>query len=146
MKVSASKLAPGYSREQLFAIASDIESYPSFLPLCQATRILEQQGDQMTVDNVFRLGPARIRFTSFATFFHPERIEIVSTEDPFERLEITWLIELIDETECRVTFEADTRFRSPLVGKLAELFGPNTEQRTLDAFFSEAGRRFSRQE
>ncbi len=146
MKVAASRPAPGYTQKQLFQIAADIESYPNFLPLCQATRILERDGARMKVDNVFRLGPARVRFISQATFFAHERIEIVSTDGPFERLEITWRISLSEQNNCRVDFESDTRFKSRVFGKLAELFGAGTEESIVDAFIKEAARRFSRRE
>ena len=138
----------GYTLDQLFSIAANFETYPRFLPLCRAMRVLERQGPEadghevLKVDNVFGLSGVRIRFLSEATFAPPSAIDIVSTDGPFERLDIAWRFAETRANECSVSFEISPRFRSGVMAEIATLFSNTLKEKTIDAFAAEAKKRF----
>lgn len=149
IRARVERILDGYTREQLFSIAANFEAYPRFLPLCRAMRVLERNGPEtddhetLKVDNIFRLSGVRIRFLSKATFIPPKAIDIVSTDGPFERLEIAWRFAETGPKECNVCFEISPSFRSGVLAKISQLFSSTMQEKTIDAFATEARRRFS---
>lgn len=75
---------------ELYAIASDVESYPQFVPWCVAARILARDGDSLSVDNVYGVGPLRIRFRSRAVLDPPHGLVIRSEDGPFRSFRLSW--------------------------------------------------------
>lgn len=148
MKARVERQLSGYTLDQLFSIAANFEAYPRFLPLCRAMRVLERHGpgtdgqEILKVDNVFGLSGARVRFLSEATFIPPTAIDIVSTDGPFERLDIAWRFNEIDPSECSVSFEISPRFRSGVLAEVSALFSKTLKEKTIDAFAAEARKRF----
>lgn len=131
---------PAYPAEQLFALVSDIESYPQFVPGCVATRILERRANgTWLVDNVFGAGPLRWRFRSTASFDAPQRLEIVSQDGPWRRFAMLWSF-TPDAEGCRVDVELDVAFRSSLLAALARTALPRAEPRIIRAFEERAER------
>jgi len=131
----------GYTAAQLFQVAGDIEAYPDFLPYCVATRILTQDGNLLTVDNVFRWGAVRVRFASKADFQPTHAIDIHSTDGPFKELQISWRFEEIAAETCQVSLTVIWQLRVAALNSLAELFDRSMTQRTIKAFIDEVQRR-----
>jgi coenzyme Q-binding protein COQ10 len=124
---------PRYSASQLFALVSDIERYPAFVPGCLAARISRKCGANWTVDNVYHFGPLRSRFTSYAEVESPSRIDIRSSDGPWKHLHLAWRFEPRGDgcwLSCR--FEAD--FRSRVLSTLASLRMTETERDVMAAF------------
>ncbi len=147
MKAQVEETLVGFTRRQLFDLAADIESYPTFLPFCRAARILETHaldggGVKLVVDNVFGWQGFRTRFITEAAFSPPASIEIISEDHPFERLQIIWRFDEPVPGSCAVTFEILQAFRSGVVDVLAGLFASGLETRVIDAFAAEARRRY----
>lgn len=103
-----------YSVEQVFDLAADIERYPEFLKGWRSARILARGADCCTVEQELGLGPIRLRFTSEARLWRPERIEVSSGEPPFQRFSLSWLI-VPDGSGSRVRVIADFQMRSSLL-------------------------------
>ncbi len=136
---------PQHSAEQLFALVSDIESYPRFVPGCIATRILERRADGVwLVDNVFGFGPLRQRFHTLATPEPPQRLVIRSEDGPWRRFAMIWNFipddSIPDGAGCRVEVEVELGFRSPLLAALARTALPSVEPRIINAFEARAAR------
>ncbi|WP_448190782.1 type II toxin-antitoxin system RatA family toxin [Azospirillum sp. sgz301742] len=131
---------PDFTAEQLFALVSDIESYPQFVPGCVATRIVERGANgNWLVDNVFGAGPLRWHFRSTAEFDAPHRLEIVSQEGPWRRFAMLW--SFTPEAEgSRVDVDLAVAFRSPLLATLARTALPRAEPRIIRAFEERARR------
>jgi len=122
-----------YSPEQLFALVSDIESYPDFIPHCIGARIRRRSGQNLVVENMFGAGPVRVRFITHAMFDPPTAIDVVSADGPFESLKIAWRFTAV-EGGTRAEFSIETRFRRRIVERLSHLLNEPTEQKVLDAF------------
>lgn len=129
----------GYSPEQLFTLAADLESYPRFVPWCIATRILERGTDHWLCDNVFGKGPIRLRFRTHARFDPPRAITITSDDGPFQEFELRWRFQPAGDG-CRVDVGFAMHFRSDLVGLIARISTPEAERRVVAAFRRRAER------
>jgi coenzyme Q-binding protein COQ10 len=121
------------SVETAFAVASDIESYPEFLPGVIEARIVAKRGDRWVVDQCFGLGPLRSRFRTFATPEPPNALTIVSHEGPWREFRLHWRFRPAGPdalAEC----EYDATFRSPLLGALAGAAIDAAEATVMGAF------------
>jgi coenzyme Q-binding protein COQ10 len=128
------KLAfPRFTPAQLFALASDIESYPFFVPGCVATRIIERCDNLWRVDNVFAFGPVRHRFISFAELNAPDGLEITSTDGPWKSFRLTWRFSSLEEG-CQLECLFSAEFRSGVVATIASLGQHGAERRIMSAF------------
>lgn len=133
----------GFSVEQLFQVASDVERYPEFLPLCRAARILERDGNDLLVDNLYGNALVRIHFRTRARFDPPNGLEISAVDGPFEKLDITWRFEeAADGKGARVVFTMDQQFRHGLLNAAAAIFGGSMEMQTIRAFERRVGDMF----
>lgn len=127
-----------HTAEQLFAVAADVESYPRFLFWCESARVTRRDGNRLTVDNQFGIGPLRARFETKATLDPPRAIDITSNADPFRRLAISWRFEAAREGGCRVTLSIAQAFRSPLFEAAARPFLATVEEQVIRAFVKRA--------
>jgi coenzyme Q-binding protein COQ10 len=109
-----------YSREQVFDLAADIERYPDFLRWWITARIRKRESNICYVDQVLGLGPVRVQFASKAVLCRPERIDITSSDAPFRRFSLSWLVEARPPTGCRVSIVADLELRSRFLQRVAD--------------------------
>ncbi len=124
---------PTYTAEQLFALASDIESYPFFIPGCVATRVIERRDNLWRVDNVFAFGPVRHRFISDAELNPPEGLDITSNDGPWKTFHLSWRF-MPQDQGCKLACRFLAEFRSGVVATLASLGQSGTERRIMAAF------------
>ncbi|MFZ2507382.1 MAG: type II toxin-antitoxin system RatA family toxin [Steroidobacteraceae bacterium] len=123
-----------YTPGQMYALVTDVERYPEFLPWCSAARIIATEGEFVTVS----LGLARgIVRGSFSTRNRnvPERSVVMQLlEGPFSMLEGRWDFRPIETAGTRV--ELEIRFQTH--GLIAGLtIGPVFEEicnQMVDAF------------
>ncbi|CAA7624460.1 type II toxin-antitoxin system RatA family toxin [Magnetospirillum sp. UT-4] len=125
---------PRHSREQLFALADDIESYPAFIPWCRSARVVSQAGAERAVDNHFGAGPVDLSFRTRAIAAPPDSLEIASEDGPFRRFHLVW--RFLDRAGggCRVEAEYRLAFRSPMLQALARLAVHEAERRIVARF------------
>lgn len=127
-----------FSRQQLFALAADVERYPDYLPGWSSVQILEQ--GEVALDALQRvsLGPFTWEFTSHAEFDAPEWIRVHSDDGPFGDLDIVWHFTAIPLGATRVALRMQCRMRSAplelLVSPLFERHG----QAVMEAFAQRA--------
>ncbi len=129
----------GYTAEQVFDLVADVDRYPEFLPWWLEARIRERDGDVYYTDQVVGFGPIRERFGSRTTLKRPERIEVTSSDRPFQHFQLVWRFTSVSGTGCRVDLKADIEFRSPI---LRDTFGwrlAGETRRIVAAFQSRAG-------
>ncbi len=132
-EVRRSALLP-FTAAQMYALVTDVERYPEFLPWCTSATILADEGDHVTV----RLGLARgIAHASFTTRNHlvPDRSVTMNLVDgPFDDLEGRWEFTPVREKGTRA--DLHVRFATHgLIGVLA--LGPAFEgicNHLVDAF------------
>ena len=64
MTTHAEKRKLPYTPEQLYALVSDIEKYPEFLPWCIALRIRQRDAAQINADMIIGFKVFREKFTN----------------------------------------------------------------------------------
>jgi coenzyme Q-binding protein COQ10 len=121
----------------MFALVSDIERYPEFVPLCRAMRVLrrveEPEGIEILVAEMtvaYKL--IRERFTSKATLDHANlNILVEYLDGPFSHMENRWEFHPRGDHACEIVFSISYEFRSRAFGLL------------MGAMFDTAFRRFA---
>ena len=125
---------PDYSCEQLFALAVDIERYPTFIPWCREARIVKRDGMVLEVDNHFGAGPLDTNFRTRAVAEPPHRLDITADHGPFRAFQLVWTFTPLNESGCRVVAEYSMVLRSTLVHGLARLTLPEAERKIVQRF------------
>jgi coenzyme Q-binding protein COQ10 len=138
LEISVHKRIDGLTAKELFGVAADVEAYPKFLPYCIAARILERNGPDLTVDNVFGIGPFRSRFQTQARFHEPDRIDITSNDPEFEKMSIHWLFQDEGQHSCRVSFHMKQTFRSSVKNYIGGTLSGDIEKHLINRFEARA--------
>jgi len=84
------RLVP-YPAELMYAVISDVEKYPQFLPWVLALRVLSRRDDGLIAEMAVGYGALRERYTSDVRLNPQARtIEVIEIEGPFKILENRW--------------------------------------------------------
>ena len=109
-----------YTPEQMFALVADVDTYPEFLPLCEALTVRsrkERDGRTLLVADM-SIGYKAIRET-FTTqvLLKPDEsaIDVKYINGPFKYLSNVWRFEPA-EGGCDVRFFIDYEFKSRILG------------------------------
>src|SRR5690349_18475200 len=115
-----------YSIEQIFAIVTDIERYPEFLPWCKAVRIIDESNSEMVADMVISFKAFTEHYRSKVTFTPPKRGKATIHADlisgPFKFLKNYWSLKTIKNTKTHISFLVDFEFKSALLENMVGLF------------------------
>ena len=109
-----------YTAELMYAIVSDVEKYPEFLPWVTALRITRRISDRV-VDCDMRVGFSGFNesYISRVSLDPAARsIDVVQTEGPFRRLENHWRF-VPRGGNCEVEFSIAFEFKNPLLNMVA---------------------------
>lgn len=102
----------------MYQLVLDIESYPAFLPWCQAASVAEQNASQqlatLTMDQRMR----GTRFTTRNQLEEDRAINMQLVDGPFKRLSGVWRFKPIDDEACKVELEMNFEFKSRVFGAL----------------------------
>jgi coenzyme Q-binding protein COQ10 len=128
---------PHFTPEQLFALVSDVESYPAFMPGCLNAHIVGRKERIWRVENVFGFGPLQTRFISIAELDPPHRLDISSHDGPWRDFHMSWQLQP-SGTGCRVSCTSCLEFRSPMMAALAKFSEDEMENGIIAAFEARA--------
>jgi len=127
-----------YPAELMYAVVSDVERYPEFLPWVVALRVLSRRENGLTAEMAVGYGALRERYTSDVALDPAQhRIDVVQTRGPFKTLENHWRF-TPGEGGCTVEFAIAFEFKSRLLQGVA---GAKLEKALLkmsDAFAARA--------
>jgi len=124
--------------EEMYALVDDIESYPRFLPWCQAARV-ERHGDG-SAEATLTIGMRGLR-TSFTTHNENrvgEAIDLRLVQGPFRSFAAAWRFQPLSDEACRIEFSLQYELSGPLARMLAPLFDRIADT-MVDAFTRRAG-------
>lgn len=130
-----------YSPEEMFALVTDVEKYPQFLPWCDHASVLERTEHGMKAKVGIALGGLRKSFVTRNTHEQGRRVTMELVEGPFSRLDGDWRFHPVgDGTQraCRVELLLSYSFDSKT---LATLVGPVFDRIAatfIDAFIKRA--------
>lgn len=143
--ISKSALVP-YSAEKMFALVSDIESYPQFLPWCGATHIISQEQDVVVASIDIAYKGVQKSFTTRNLMQRGKFMEMHLVDGPFKRLQGYWRFESLGSDACKVSLDLDFEFSNRLVGlalgpifeQIANTLVESFQQRASQCYGSEA--------
>jgi coenzyme Q-binding protein COQ10 len=131
-----------YTAIQLFHIAINIESYPEFLPWCQATRITQREKDVLIADMKIGYKEFAETYTSKILYTYPTdgigEIKVSLMKGPFKYLYNYWHFQNINDNESELVFEIDFAFKSVTLDKLINLIFDKAFKKVVQAFENRA--------
>ncbi|MGK3115189.1 type II toxin-antitoxin system RatA family toxin [Candidatus Pantoea formicae] len=113
-QISRSALVP-YSAEQMYRLVNDVDAYPEFLPGCTGSRVLDNNGNQMTAAvDVSKAGISKT-FTTRNTLISNQSILMQLVDGPFRKLTGGWHFTSLGDDACKVELSLDFEFTNMLV-------------------------------
>jgi len=123
---------------ELFALISDVESYPQFLPWCTHARVDARTPAEVVATLGVQQGALQGEFTTRNTL-EPERaIRMRLVSGPFRALEGEWLLTPVGDGGCQVELTMRFAFRNPLLALVFERRFAETVGSLVDAFIARA--------
>ena len=128
-----------YSAQQMFDLVRDVESYPDFLPWCEAAR-LESPAMDITLGTLhINARGLKQQFTTENRLQPPELLTMNLVSGPFRRLEGTWRFTSLDEQVTRVSLEVEFEAQGGVVGVLVTPVFGDILASLVGAFVKRAG-------
>ena len=108
----------------MFSVVNDVSAYPSYLPWCAESEILEQSEDIMTARLTIARSGIRQAFTTRNFLNRPEAIRLTLVEGSFKLLEGDWRFTQLGGDGCRIemnlTFDIDSKLAGAVLGSVFE--------------------------
>ncbi len=113
-----------HSAHEMFALVTDVQHYPDFLPWCNSAEVLSQTDEGMVARLGLSIGGLRQSFTTRNTHVPDSEVHLALVDGPFSQLEGSWkFLPLGDGSQraCKVEFTLRYGFSS---AALAAVVGP----------------------
>ena len=131
------RLVP-YPAELMYAVVSEVEKYPQFLPWVLALRVLSRRENGLTAEMAVGYGALRERYTSDVRLDPETRtIDVVEIKGPFKTLENHWRFTPKDEG-CEIDFSILFEFNNRLLHSVAGHAFEKVMMKMTDAFEARA--------
>ena len=131
-----------YSAAEMFALVTDVASYPKFLPWCDQTSVIEEDPQGMTAKIGLSLAGLSQSFTTRNTHVKDRSVSLKLVDGPFSKLDGQWDFSPVGasgERACKIDFSLRYDFDN---AALAALVGPVFDKiagSLVDAFVKRAG-------
>ena len=127
-----------YPAELMYAVVSDVENYPKFLPWVVALRVLARRDNGLTAEMAVGYGALRERYTSDIALDEGARtVDVTQTIGPFKVLENHWRFTPNGEG-CDIEFSIRFEFKSRLLQGVAGAKFEKAMLKMTDAFVARA--------
>ena len=148
MKHFAKKHKSPFTARQLFDLVLDVESYPEYLPFCEALRVLSRQeegaGEIITAD-------MKIGYKQFSETYRsliktqPEShsINVTSLDGPLKALENKWKFSDLEEGGCEIEYSLSYKFRNTLLQMAMSTMLERASDKFLNAFEKRAQEKYT---
>ena len=114
-KVNRSALVP-YTTEEMFALVSDVETYPEFLPWCTEAKVLSHEHDEVRASISFAVGGLTRSFATRNYFQVNKMIEMQLVEGPFSSMHGCWQFDSLGDDGCKISLHIEYDFSSRMLG------------------------------
>lgn len=124
----------------MYALVSDVESYPAFLPWCRDAEIVERSAGEVVASLEIAKSGLHRRFTTRNRLWPGEKIEMNLEKGPFNTLGGDWrFIPLADEGS-KVSLDLEFEFSSRLLDAVFAPVFAEIMSALVDAFVGRATR------
>ena len=114
-KIDRSALVP-YTAKEMFALVSDIEAYPDFLPWCTEASVLSHEHDEVRASVSFSVGGLSRSFSTRNYLQVNKMIEMQLVEGPFSSLHGCWQFDSLGDAGCKISLHIEYDFSSRMLG------------------------------
>lgn len=114
-KIDRSALVP-YTAKEMFALVSDIEAYPDFLPWCTQASVLSHRHDEVRASVSFSVGGMSRSFATRNYLQVNKMIEMQLVEGPFSSLHGCWQFDSLGDSGCKISLHLEYDFSSRMLG------------------------------
>ncbi|MDT7835367.1 type II toxin-antitoxin system RatA family toxin [Aquabacterium sp. OR-4] len=123
-----------YSASEMYALVTQVEAYPAFLPWCERADLLSQDAQGPTVRLHLQFAGLRHAFTTRNIHVADQRVDMKLVDGPFSLLDGQWRFAPLgaegQPPACKVEFELTYAFAnrafesvlSPVFDKVANTF------------------------
>ena len=134
-----------YTPKQLYDVVVDIAAYPSYLPWCVGSRILEETEHEVTADLIIGYKFIRERFRSKVFKQEPALITVDYIEGPLKNLSNRWRFIDNGDGTTTIDFYVAFEFKNPLLKQLVAVFFEEIIKRMVKAFETRAAKLYGEQ-
>jgi len=117
-KIERSALV-AFSRQQMFALVNDIESYPQYMAGCVGAKILSRGDDWLEARLVLSGAGFKQSFITRNQLVEPSSMKMSLVEGPFKTLQGEWSFQALSDSACKVLFSLEYAFSNRLFGMAA---------------------------
>ena len=113
-----------YSAAEMFALVTDVASYPQFLPWCDKASVIEENAAGMTAKVGLSMAGLSQSFTTRNVHVKDRKVSLELVDGPFSKLDGHWDFTPVgnnNERACKVVFSLSYDFDNVA---LAALVGP----------------------
>ncbi len=124
MKTVQKSVLIWYSAPQMFALVTQVDAYPQFLPWCDRASVTERHADGMTAEIGISFSGIRQVFTTRNTHVPDRQVAMQLVSGPFSQLQGEWNFKPVGDAAqaaCRVELQLRYGFDNMA---LAALVGP----------------------
>jgi ribosome-associated toxin RatA of RatAB toxin-antitoxin module len=141
MKTVTKSVLIWYSPQEMYALVTDVDRYPQFLPWCDRARVVSEHGNGMTAEIGISFSGIRQTFSTRNEHVPGRQVAIKLLNGPFSRLDGEWnFVPLGDDTQraCRVELTLNYGFDNATLGKLVGPVFDKIAASMVDAFVKRA--------
>ena len=140
MPVQTEEKIINFSKDQMFDLVADIDSYSQFLPWCDNSNIIsmevENDGNTMIIADL-DIGYKSLSYTyrsEVKLSDNKDYIKVNHVEGPFKRLINEWKFEELPNNKCKVSFFIDFELSSKIFNLLMNEFFDIAFKRMVNSF------------
>ena len=132
-----------YTKEQMFDLVADIDSYSEFLPWCNDSKVIDRKIDN---DREIIIADLEIGYDQFVYTYRSEvtlqldksEISVSNIDGPFNYLENNWKFVKAGQNKCKIYFYIDFELNISFFDILMKKFFNLAFQKMVDAFINRA--------
>ena len=107
-----------HSSKEMFTLVDMIEEYPSFLPWCSSSELLERTGTTTAGTLYINYRGIKQSFTTVNSKIFPHSMDIALQDGPFKHLEGDWRFVELSPDACKIEFRLQYEFANSLLEKM----------------------------
>ena len=141
MKTIAKSVLIWYSPQEMYALVTEIDQYPKFLPWCDHARVVASEPNGMTAEVGISFSGIRQTFTTRNEHVPNRQVVMSLVDGPFSRLDGEWnFVPLGDGSQraCKVELTLHYGFGNATLGKLVGPVFDKIAGSLVDAFVKRA--------
>lgn len=127
-----------HSAEEMFNLVDAVEDYPSFLPWCGKTSLLERTESTTSATLHIHYRGIKQHFTTTNSKVFPGSMDITLKDGPFKHLEGDWRFIELKPDACKIEFRLQYEFANNLLEKLISPVFSYIAATFVDSFVTQA--------